>query len=153
MTVIPGFTGDALQLATEYSIVMTFDAIFQQGDRYSGGNLSIRNDANGQAHFYLSDNGGGYLQEDASSVTKNLSWFSRYDRQTVAKLRTINQFLLHPSLGFIGYTDALRFVTDLGFYFELSPADSLRIFQRNIQMFLDQVDQTVAKYGNSAYLN
>jgi hypothetical protein len=129
----PAYIGDALQLAVEYSVIMTLDSIFQQGDRYSGGNLGVRLDANGRAHMYSSDNGGAALDSDPSLVTLNLGWFSRYDRKTIDRLRVINKFLLNPRTGFMGYTDAALFVTDLGFYFEMDPATSAQLLQRNIQ--------------------
>jgi hypothetical protein len=153
LEVIPGYTGDAFQLALEYSVVMTLDAIFQQDDRYSGGNIGIRKDAFGQAHFYASDNGGAYLQDDSSKVTTNLSWFSRYDRNSINELRKIDDFLAHPGKEYLGYTDPVKFVTDLGFYFETDPAVSKTRLQRNIEMLLNRVDSFKTATGNPAYLN
>jgi hypothetical protein len=78
----------------------------------------------GEAHFLSTDNGGAYVREDSSSVTAQLPWFSRYDRKTIDGLREINQFLLNPEKGFLGYDDSANFVTDLGLYFQLTPAFS-----------------------------
>jgi len=149
---IPGYVGDAYQLAQEYSVIMILDAVFQQGDRYSGGNVVIRK-VGDEAHFYSTDNGGAYVREDSSSVTVQLPWFSRYDRKTIDGLREINQFLLNPEKGFLGYDDSANFVADLGLYFQLTPAQFAPLLQRNIQLVLDRVDSVVAQYGDSAYLD
>ena len=148
---LPGYTGDLSELAREYSIIMTLDAIFQQWDRYSGGNVSIQKDSAGLAHFYFTDNGGADLTKGTASVEKNLNWFSRYDRDTVVRLQLLATFLENPSRGYLGYSNGEAFIVDLGLYSEITPASYLERFQRNLKMFLARVDANVAMYGDSAY--
>ena len=98
-----GYVGDELELAREYSVIMTIDAITQQWDRYSGGNVVIRKDDQGRAHFYMTDNGGADLSESWNART--LTWFSRFDRGVIQKLTDLKRFLDTPAVGYLGYSD------------------------------------------------
>ena len=147
-----GYKGDAFELAREYSVMMTLDCVFQQWDRYSGGNVVIYSDKDGKAHFYATDNGGADINKTSSWTERNLRWFSRYDRKVIAKLREIFDFLGNPSSGYLGYTDANKFVVDLGLYFELTPELYVERIRRNIDLLLKKVQAVEAKYGPKAYL-
>ncbi len=114
VTLKNGYVGDELELAREFSMIMLIDAVTQQWDRYSGGNVVIRKDDQGHAHFYATDNGGADIASSWSP--RNLSWFSRFDRSAVQKLTDIKKFLDAPATGYLGYTDPKVFVVDLGFY-------------------------------------
>lgn len=155
LTLKSGWIGDEFELAREYSIIMTLDSVFQQWDRYSGGNVVIQKDKEGHAHFYATDNGGADLGSKTSWEERNLGWFSRYDRDSVAKLREIRDFLKEPTKfadGYLGYTDPKAFVTDLGLYFEMTPEVYVERLRRNLDLFLVKVDAVVGKYGEKAYL-
>jgi hypothetical protein len=143
-----GYKGDALQLAREYSILMTLDAIFQQWDRYSGDNVVIAKDDTGIAHFYTTDNGGAELTNDNTWLTRNLNWFSRYDRQTINQLKLLYGFLVNPSNGFLGYKNAELFVVDLGLYSEHTPTEYVALLKRNLGLLLKQVAQNRRKFGD-----
>jgi hypothetical protein len=147
-----GYKGDAYGLAREYSVIMTLDSVFQQWDRYSGGNVIVSNDKEGRAHFYATDNGGADINRGSSWTERNLGWFSRYDRSVVAKLREIYEFLGDPSGGYLGYTDANKFIVDLGLYFELAPEVYVERIRRNIGLLLKKVETTEGRYGPKAYL-
>lgn len=148
-----GYTGDLLQLAREYSIIMTLDAIFQQWDRYSNtGNIGLAKDSANIAHFYMTDNGGSDMSEEPADVTRNLSYFSRYDRPSIQKLKQLYLFLLKPERGFLGYKNAEKFVVDLGLYSEHSPATYVKLLQRNLHLVLNNVAAVELEYGNNAYL-
>jgi hypothetical protein len=153
VTLKTGYVGDALELAREYSVIMTLDTVFQQWDRYSGGNIVIRKDENGRAHFYATDNGGADIGKTTGWVERNLGWFSRYDRNTIARLKEINAFLENPSKGYLGYTNAEAFVTDLGLWFELKPEVYVERLKRNLKLLLAKVDSVEAKHGSGAYLD
>jgi hypothetical protein len=147
-----GYKGEAYELAREYSVIMTLDSVFEQWDRYSGGNVVIYNDKDGKAHFYATDNGGADFSETPSWTERNLGWFSRYDRKVIAKLREIYDFLGNPLSGYLGYTDANKFIVDLGLYFELTPEVYVERIRRNIGLLLKKVQAVEAKYGPKAYL-
>lgn len=149
VTLKNGYVGDELELAREYSMIMLIDAVTQQWDRYSGGNVVIRKDDQGHAHFYATDNGGADIASSWSP--RNLSWFSRFDRSAVQKLTDIKQFLDAPATGYLGYTDPKVFVVDLGFYSLMGPDVYAQRLTRNIGFVLDYVKATEAKFGNAAY--
>ena len=147
-----GYQGDALQLAREYSVIMTLDAIFRQWDRYSGGNVVIAKDDAGVAHFYATDNGGADVSSLQARLTRNIELFSRYDRQVIEGIRALNTFLKNPSGGFLGYTDAEAFVVDLGLYRQHPAADYVDRLKSNLAFFLQHVSSVEGKHGADTYL-
>ncbi|MEH2565963.1 hypothetical protein [Bradyrhizobium sp. AZCC 2289] len=149
VTLKSGYVGDELELAREYSVIMLIDAVTQQWDRYSGGNVVIRKDDQGQAHFYATDNGGADISSNWSA--RNLNWFSRFDRSAVQKLADIKRFLDAPATGYLGYTDPKAFVVDLGFYSLMGPDIYVQRLTRNLGFVLDYVKATEARFGSAAY--
>ncbi len=150
VTLKAGYVNDARTLAQEYSVIMMLDTVFQQWDRYSGGNIVIYKDKDGKAHFYATDNGGADLGKTTSWTERNAGWFSRYDKKAVLGLRKVHAFLSNPSGNpLLGYTDAEKFVEDLGLYFELSRPLYVERLRRNIGILLAKVDAVVAKHGES----
>ena len=147
-----GYQGDALQLAREYSVIMSLDAIFRQWDRYSGGNVVIARDEAGVAHFYATDNGGADVSSQQSRLERNIGLFSRYDHKVVDGLKALLAFLKNPASGFLGYTDAEAFVVDLGLYRQHPPADYVQRLTSNLDFFLQHVDGVEARHGADAYL-
>ena len=148
-----GYKGDAFELSREYSVLMTLDSIFQQWDRYSGGNVVIYNDKDGNAHFYATDNGGADVSKTTSWTERNLGWFSRYDRSVIAKLREVQKFLTNPASGYLGYTDPNQFIVDLGLYFELKPEVYVERIRRNLDLLLKRVQAVEAKHGSKTYFD
>jgi hypothetical protein len=132
---------------------MTLDAVFQQWDRYSGGNTYVRKDQTGRAHFYAVDNDGSDIATSPSWTERNLSWFSRYDRKAIEQLKELDGFLQNPAGGFLGYNSAETFIVDLGLYFELSPATNVPRIKRNLGLLLNRVQESKAKYGAAAFLD
>lgn len=149
----PGYSGEMSVLAKELSALLVLDVIFAQWDRFSGGNISLQKDAQGQAHFYFSDNGGADMVNSTAWVEKNMALFSRYDRSMIEKLKEIANFFEHPETGFLGYTNAEAFIIDLGFYAEMPTAVYLERLKRNLRMFLSRVQANEAKYGENAYFD
>ena len=145
-----GYQGDALQLAREYSVIMTLDVIFRQWDRYSGGNVVIAKDDAGAAHFYATDNGGADV---SSRLDRNIALFSRYDHRTIDGLKALLAFLKNPASGFLGYTDAEAFVVDLGLYRLHPAADYVARLKSNLDIFLAHVSAVENNHGADAYLS
>jgi hypothetical protein len=152
LTLKTGYVGDAYELAREYSVIMTLDAVFQQWDRYSGGNIIIIKDEAGRAHFYSTDNGGADVGRTDGWVTRNLGYFSRYDRDVVEGLAKLLAFLENPTSGYLGYSDAEKFVVDLGLYSQLKPEVYVERLKRNLKLVLKKVRDTEARYGAATYL-
>jgi hypothetical protein len=149
-----GYIGDLLELAREYSIIMTLDVIFQQWDRYNNTNVGLAKDNMDMAHFFITDNGGADMGDIyLADLKRNLSYFSRYDRKTISKLTELYVFLANPAKGFMGYKNAELFVVDLGLCSELKPAEYVRLLKRNLQLLLNHVAAAKSKYGiNKIYL-
>jgi hypothetical protein len=146
-----GYAGDEAELAREYSIIMTIDAVTQQWDRYSGGNVAIRKDDQGRAHFYMTDNGGADIS--SSWNARNLNWFSRFDRGAIQKLADLKRFLDTPATGYLGYTDPQAFVVDLGFYSENNAGVNVQRLSRNLGFVLDYVRTIEGRFGAKAYFD
>lgn len=147
-----GYKGGALQLAREFSVIMTLDGVFEQWDRYSGGNVVLAKDAAGVAHFYSTDNGGTELSQESFLAEQSLSYFSRYDRRTINQLKRLYAFLKKPSIGYLGYKNPRLFVVDLGLYSEFTPTVYVQFLTRNLELLFDRVKQMEAQFGNKAYL-
>ena len=147
-----GYTGDALELAREFSVIMSLDAIFRQWDRYSGGNVVIAKDDAGLAHFYSTDNGGADVSSQQSRLERNIGLFSRYDHRVIDGLKAVLAFLKNPASGFLGYTDAEAFVVDLGLYRQHLAADYVERMKSNLDFFLQHVSGVENRHGADAYL-
>lgn len=145
------YIGDALQLSREFSIILTIDVVFGQYDRLSGGNVVIVKDENQVAHFYATDNGGAYVIGSIPNAKKTVNAFGRFDKKTIQKLRELNTFLQDPTQGFLGYTDAQKFVVDLGLYFERSPERYIAGLKDNLNILLSKVNESETKFGAQAY--
>jgi hypothetical protein len=146
-----GYVGDELELAHEYSVIMTIDAVTQQWDRYSGGNVAIRKDDQGRAHFYTTDSGGADISSTWSA--RNLSWFSRFDRGVIQKLADLKRFLDTPATGYLGYSDPEVFVVDLGLYSQNNAALNVERLKRNLGFVLDYVRAAEGRFGTKAYFD
>lgn len=146
-----GYVGDEFELAREYSVIMTIDAVTQQWDRYSGGNVAIRKDDQGRAHFYATDEGGADIS--GAWKARNLGWFSRFDRSAIQKLADLKQFLDTPATGYLGYSDPEVFVVDLGLYSQMSAAVYVQRLKRNLGLVLDYVRSVESRSGNQAYFD
>ena len=151
LTLKAGYVGDEFELAREYSVIMTIDAVTQQWDRYSGGNVAIRKDDQGRAHFYATDEGGADIS--GAWKARNLGWFSRFDRSAIQKLADLKQFLDTPATGYLGYSDPEVFVVDLGLYSQMSAAVYVQRLKRNLGLVLDYVRSVESRSGNQAYFD
>jgi hypothetical protein len=151
LTLKAGYVGDEFELAREYSVIMTIDAVTQQWDRYSGGNVAIRKDDQGRAHFYATDEGGADISDTWKA--RNLGWFSRFDRSAIQKLADLKQFLDTPATGYLGYSDPEVFVVDLGLYSQTSAAVYVQRLRRNLGLVLDYVRSVESRFGNQAYFD
>jgi len=151
LTLKAGYVGDEFELAREYSVIMTIDAVTQQWDRYSGGNVAIRKDDQGRAHFYATDEGGADISDTWKA--RNLGWFSRFDRRAIQKLADLKRFLDTPATGYLGYSDPEVFVVDLGLYSQTSAAVYVQRLRRNLGLVLDYVRSVESRFGNQAYFD
>ena len=145
------YSGDALELSREFSILLTLDSIFGQYDRFSGGNITLEKDDLEMAHFVAVDNGGAEIVDSQYLVKKTVKLFSRYDRNVINKIQEFYQFLEYPSQPFLGYTSPEKIIVDMGMYFLKSPAAYLSAIKANIKILLNEVQNNENRYGANAY--
>jgi hypothetical protein len=146
-----GYTGDEFELSREFSLILTLDSVFGQYDRFSGGNIVIEKNKDGEAHFVATDNGGAYIVGSLNSVKKTLELFSRYDRNAINKIQEFYNFLINPVVPFLGYTDPEKLVVDMGMYTQASPKNYIRALKQNIEMLLNEVKKNELRFGNKAF--
>lgn len=153
-----GYWTDRAKGAREYSILFTFDVIFGQWDRYSGGNITYKIvDGTKEVKLFSTDNGGAdYWGNSVSWGQKQAGWFSRYDQTLINNLRVLDRFLSGEmkslTVAAFGktYSDPRELMVDMGLYSELTPDQYLRAFTRHLQLLLNKVDENVDSYGEEA---
>lgn len=151
LTLMTGYMGDEYELSREFSIILIFDSVFGQYDRFSGGNIVLEKDDNGDAHFVATDNGGAYIVNSIQSVKSTLELFSRYDKNVIDKIRELNNFLKNPSVPYLGYTDPEKLIVDMGMYTQNKPASYLKALIINIEALLKKVSENEKRYGSGIY--
>jgi len=150
-----GYWGPKAKLAQQYSIMMTFDTVFGQWDRYSGSNIVFRivDENTKEIEVYSSDNGGADFWNTTSWAQKQASWFGKYDRKVIEGLRSIYAFLKGQSSSLraerLGktYTNVDEFIVDLGLYYEKRPSQYAAELAANIKVLLTAVEANKARYG------
>lgn len=145
------YSNSEFQLAREFSILLTFDAIFGQYDRFSGGNVVIELDDENKAHILASDNGGAEITDSLPNAKANSKIFSRYDKKLIEKLKTLNRFLKGEEVTFLNYTNPEEFVVDLGLYFIKNPSEYVKALKSNLGHFLNVVHENEERYGQDIY--
>lgn len=153
ITLMKNYSGDALDLAREFSILLTLDSIFGQYDRFSGGNVTLLKDDLKMAHFVASDNGGAEILDSVYQVKKTVKLFSRYDRKGIYKIREFYKFLQSPSEAFLGYTNPEEMIVDMGMYFLKSPQAYLSALKNNIGILLNEVQKNEKRYGENVFFS
>lgn len=147
------YTNTEYQLAREFSILLTFDVIFGQYDRFTGGNVVIELDENNLAHILASDNGGAEIFNSLPVAKINAKIFSRYDKKLIEQLKHLNRFLNGSEPKYLSYTNPEEFIVDLGLYFIKNPADYLKAIKANLSHLLNVVHENEERYGQDIYFN
>lgn len=88
-----------LEAARQMSSILLIDALMQQWDRFSGGNLQTAIGPKGQVHFAAFDNGGTWSEP---WTAKNLSLVTRFDREVARRLLELNRFLNLGGSSYLG---------------------------------------------------
>lgn len=145
------YSNSEYQLARELSILLTFDVLFGQYDRFTGGNVVIELDENNLAHILASDNGGAEIFNSLPVAKDNAKIFSRYDKNLIEQLKQLNKFLNGTQPQYLNYKNPEEFIVDLGLYFIKSPADYLKSIKANLSNFLNVVHENEERYGQDIY--
>jgi hypothetical protein len=150
-TILKDYVGDEYELSKVFSQQLTIDVVFGQYDRFSGGNIVIEKDQEGVAHFISSDNGGADVVVSKPIAEKVARMFSRYDRNIIAVIKDLNQFLKGEKPEFYGYTSPQTFVVDLGLYYRFTPERYVKALIENTDALLNAVNENQKKYGEQIY--
>lgn len=94
-----GGTTTEWQAARELSSILLIDALMQQWDRYSGGNLQTVTTKDGRVYFAAFDNGGTW---SSPWTARNLDYVSRFDPEVARRLLELNRFVNLGGSEFLG---------------------------------------------------
>jgi hypothetical protein len=135
-----------VELARQLSTIFVLDSLFGQWDRFWN-NLEASGDKNGRLKLIARDNGGATLENWDTRDSYN-RWFSRFDRDLIDRLTTLNAFLKGQAPEFAGYKDVEAWKKAVGF---ISPA-SYEVFQMKLARLIDvRVPTLVKRYGDKTF--
>jgi hypothetical protein len=140
------YKASAVDTGRAWSNLMVLDAIFGQWDRFSQGNVTVVTE-NDTFALFSTDNGGADFGQ--TWPERNVGWFSRYDANTVARLKQLSAFLEGQATEFGGYTDPKVFVVDLGLFQEDSPANYVKKLSRTCKLMLAAVQESISSHGEA----
>lgn len=103
-------TATEYEMATQLSSIFLIDALTQQWDRFSGGNLQTITE-NGKVRFAANDNGGTW---SSSWTQRFLSIVSRFDRNVAQRILALDDFLNRRSSEFLGLRSETELAQALG---------------------------------------
>ncbi len=116
------------------STMFVVDALTEQFDRFSGGNIQAIRKSDGIHHLVAYDNGGaGIPKWSPKYVTRYLSWTSRFDPQVAQAVVDMNRFVNGRSPRFLHFTQPEDFLRALG----------LRKFTASFKTHLNAVAQHI----------
>jgi hypothetical protein len=135
-----------VELARQLSSIFVLDQLFGQWDRFWN-NLEASGDKNGRLKLIARDNGGATLENWDTRDDYN-RWYSRFDRDLIDRLTTLNAFLKGKSPEFMGYKDIDAWKKAVGF---ISPA-SYEVFQMKLSRLIDtRIPTLVKRYGEKTF--
>jgi hypothetical protein len=135
-----------IELARQLSSIFVLDSLFGQWDRFWN-NLEASGDKNGRLKLIARDNGGATLENWDSRDTYD-RWFSRFDRDQIDRLTTLNAFLKGKAPEFAGYNDIEAWKKAVGF---ISPS-SYTVFKMKLSRLIDtRLPALVKRYGDKTF--
>ncbi len=105
-----GGSTNEYEAARQMSSILLIDALMQQWDRFSGGNLQTVTE-NGRVYFAAFDNGGTWSEP---WTAKHLNLVSRFDRNVAARVLELNRFLNQGGNSFLGFRTEQDLIKALG---------------------------------------
>ena len=105
---------DAPQALQDLSAIFVIDAILEQGDRFSGGNIDLLRMPNGRYRLAALDNGAAAIRGYFPSYPgRYLPWLKRMDRNMILRIKEMDRFLQNGG-EYLGFTDQKAFLKTLG---------------------------------------
>lgn len=134
-----------LEAARTLSTIFVIDALTEQWDRFSGGNISVVKDG-ALYRLVAYDNGGAGIGGWGSGYqARYLRWTTRFDREVVEQVLAMDDFMAGRTSSFVGFRNQAEFLKVLG----------IRRFERGFRKGLARVAghmrATVATQGRNAY--
>jgi hypothetical protein len=135
-----------IELARQLSTIFVLDSLFGQWDRFWN-NLEASGDKNGRLKLIARDNGGATLENWDTRDSYN-RWFSRFDRELIDKLTSLNAFLKGKAPEFADYKDVEAWKKAVGF---ISPS-SYEVFQMKLARLIEtRLPTLVKRYGDKTF--
>lgn len=146
----PGFPAapveSQMELARQLSTIFVIDQLLGQWDRFWD-NLEASGDKSGRLKLVARDNGGATLDDWDDYETYN-RWVSRYDRDLIERLTSLNAFLKGKATAFSGYDSVASWKAAVGFL----NASSFDAFSQKLATLVEtRVPALSAKYGDRAF--
>jgi hypothetical protein len=146
----PGFpekpTESQVELARQLSTIFVIDQLMGQWDRFWA-NLEASGDKNGRLKLIARDNGGATI-DDIEEYDTYTRWVSRYDRELIERLITLNAFLKGEAKDFQGFTSPQAWKEAVGF---IKPS-SYETFVTKLGMLTgERIPALVKKYGDNVF--
>jgi hypothetical protein len=134
-----------LEAARTLSTIFVIDALTEQWDRFSGGNISVVKDGT-LYRLVAYDNGGAGIGGWGSGYqNRYLGWTSRFDRNVVREVLAMDDFMAGRSSSFLGFRNQSDFLKTLGIRrFE-------RGFRKGVSKVAAHMRATLAREGQDAY--
>ncbi len=142
-----GASARVADLAAGHGIVMMFDALLGQWDRYSGGNVTVA--LSGKTFYMFSADNGGATVSSSSWTSKHVAWMTRYPYEVVQKFNELEAFLEGRTAQFNGYKDPLVFVRSIGLVYDNSADTYRKQLLKNLKIIRAGVEKNVSNYGTS----
>ncbi len=134
-----------LEAARTLSTIFVVDALTEQWDRFSGGNISVVKDG-ALYRLVAYDNGGAGIGGWGSGYqTRYLSWTSRFDRNVVREVLAMDDFMAGRVTSYLGFRSQPEFLRALGIRrFE-------RGFRKGVSKVAAHMRATLTREGQDAY--
>lgn len=129
-------TNSEWQAARQMSAIFLIDALTQQWDRFSGGNLQTVTGNDGSFKFIAYDNGGTW--GGTRWTNKFLALTTRFDRSVAQAILDMDQFLNQGGSPFLGLRNEEEFVQAMGI--EHLPG-AMSKFKESLKLVADHIRQ------------
>jgi hypothetical protein len=138
---LPGIPGESTEraLARELSDIFVIDALTNQRDRFSGGNLqaiSVPDGSKARVQFISYDNGDALDRDETRWIALYLKMVTRFDRRLAEKLFDLDEFLQHRATPYQGFTDERQLQRALGLH---GHPQYWALFRRNLGMVVAHI--------------
>jgi hypothetical protein len=135
-----------VELARQLSTIFVLDQLLGQWDRFWN-NLEAAGDRRGRLKLMARDNGGATL-DDWEGYDDYSRWVTRFDRDTIERLTSLNAFLAGEAKEFAGFTGPAAWKVAAGFIVDAS----YDTFRKKLALLTgERVPALVRQYGDNTF--